>query len=70
MEMSWHVGLNEECILVRESHWQSTGDVPETELTTDRFREPGVGEKQETSKKNGLGQEGEGLQTGNDEEFG
>lgn len=45
MEMSWHVGLNEECILVRESHWQSTGDVPETELTTDRFREPGVGEK-------------------------
>lgn len=51
MKMSWYVGPNEECILVRESHWQSMGDVPETELTKGSLREPGIGNNYETSKK-------------------
>lgn len=55
MKMPWYVGPNEECILVRESHWQSMGDVPETELIKGSLREPGVGNKYETSKKKWTG---------------
>lgn len=41
------------------------GDVPETELTKDSLRKPGIRNKYETSKKkNGLGQKEKGCGQG------